>query len=195
MFLMRCLETRQSSLRRGKVGPCCSLELILSVADLPYSKPCHIFCFSCSCFSSWILELQPTPVSTILLLQFYLSYLMWLCSTDCFTALLHNSTISSAALAKVMELGCPRPELNHGEGGGVTEGATGCYRASGLQWPSCTVSKVDLGPETLNLLSLAWNRSHYSSSTLLPLTSLQGPLMTSVVSWSHEKDSKTHFYH
>lgn len=47
-----------------------------------------------------------------------------LCSTDCFTALLHNFMISSAASAKVMELGCPRPELNHGEGGGVTEGAT-----------------------------------------------------------------------
>ena len=123
--------------------------------------PCNIFCFSCSCFSSWILELRPTTVSTILPRQFYLSFLMWLCSTDRFTAFLHNFTISSAASAKVMQLGHTRPELNHGEGGSVTEGAT---EQVGYSYPAVPYQNgPDLGPETLNLFSLSWNRSHYSS--------------------------------
>lgn len=49
-----------------------------------------IFYFSCSCFASLIFK---TPVSTI---PFYLSNLLWLCSTDFFTALLCH-TISSSA--------------------------------------------------------------------------------------------------
>lgn len=114
----------------------------------------RFFYFSCSCFSSWILELLPTSVSTILPLQFYYFYLMCLCSTDHFTDLLPSFTISSAASTKAMHT---RPEPNLGEGGGVKEGG---HRASGLQLPSCTISKIDLGLETLNLL---YNRNHYSS--------------------------------
>lgn len=82
---------------------------------------------------------------------------MWLCYTDRFTDLLPSFTISSVASTKAMQLGHTRPEPNHGEGGGVKEGG---HRTSGLQLPSCTISKIDLGLETLNLL---YNRNYYSS--------------------------------
>lgn len=115
----------------------------------------NIFWFSCSCFAS----LRPLSQQSSL---FNFTFLI-----SC-----------GSALQTVSQLFCTKQFLHQPKSRlcswdildltwaiGKWEVLKGIHRASVLQILRCSNSNVDCGPDRLNLLSLSWNRSHYSSSS------------------------------
>lgn len=89
------LLDKQLSTRWGRVGPWSRLPLDVAELAAFYSlfSLLGFFAFSCQHFSSWIFELLPIPISTILPLQFYLCYLTWLQATCFLSALSQPSRL------------------------------------------------------------------------------------------------------